>query len=141
MVKLRGQVTVRIDKRPLAALLRAMPGRTQAVVDRNAEKVADRARANAHVITGAMRASIYVSRGLGSSDYPTRRASAAVLNPKAKFTSQVNPEKSRASAVVGVAVNYGVYEEIRAGHRFLGPAAEVVRPSYYRDFQKEVFRP
>lgn len=133
-----GQVTVRLDTRPLTALLRAMPGRTRLVVRRNAFLVRDRARANAHVITGSMRDSIYVSMGGGDSTYAADATTARGDNPHAIIEPEQTPSRNRASAIVGVAVQHGVYEETRMGHMFLLPAAESVRPAFIADASRHI---
>ena|SRR6185503_9679850 len=135
------QVTVRVDKRPLRALVRAMPNRTRLVVRRNAFAMADRAKSFAHVITGSMRDSVYVNMGGGDSTYTQAVSTAAADNPRARIVGEIQPEKSRASAVVGVAVEHGIYEEFRAGHRFLLPAAEAINPAFIRDAQTIIAPP
>lgn len=135
---LKAQVTVRIDRRPLTALIRAMPGRSKAVVLRNAQAIAERARANAHVITGSMRDSVYVNSGADFSDYVHHAALAIADNPRAHIMPEIPPSSERAGAIVGVAVEHGWYEERRAGHMFLTPAAMTVQPAFFEDAGKTI---
>lgn len=132
------QITVRLDTRPLVALLRAMPGRSRAVVRRNAFRVHDKARAQAHVITGSMRNSVYVNMGDGDSTYAQAVTNARAANPRVVIEPQIEPERSRTSAIVGVAAGHGFYEERRAAHKFLLPAAESVRPAFINDAARNI---
>lgn len=136
----RGQVTVRLDTSPLTALLRAMPGRTRAVVRKNAFLVRDRARAQAHVITGSMRDSIYVSMGTGDSTYTEAVTTARAENRRVVIEAEEHPGSGRAGAIVGVAAAHGYYEEIRRAHKFLLPAAESVRPAFIQDCSRDIVK-
>lgn len=111
----------------LAEAISALEGGVDHFVSALALEIARRAKDNAHVITGAMQASITVVTSEGSY-YGESVALAAALNPKATFApeEQVGPGQ----AAVQVPVNYAAFEEFgtshQSAHPFLTPAVESV---------------
>jgi hypothetical protein len=128
-------LTIVFDKLPdLGAELRQ---RAAEIVKKAAFDLEARAKLNAHVLTGAMRASIYTSIAGGQTDYGSNAGAAAGLRPGVVITPEQAPTgEADLSATVGVSVNYGIYEELRAGHEFLLPAADAIRPSFEAAMQE-----
>jgi HK97 gp10 family phage protein len=119
-------VTVRTNIIPLVALIAALPGRSNQVVDDTAMEIRDLASQLAPRATGSLAASIYVS-GPNSSDYGNRVAAASSLNPRAIIVPEVTPSQvlslTGGSAgytdVVGVGVEHGIFNEL--GTRYMAP--------------------
>jgi hypothetical protein len=93
------------------------------------------AEMNAHVITGAMRSSVYVIvQGVGGravlDNYIQSATQARGARPSAFIEQAVLPEQGKIQGVVGVSVNYAQYEENRAAHQFLLPAAMRNEPRF-----------
>ena len=93
------------------------------------------AEMDAHVITGGMKASVYVIiQGVGGqtvvNNYMESASRAKGLNPSAYIEPEALPDSGKIQGVVGVAVNYAQYEEIARGHKFLLPAAMRNEPKF-----------
>ncbi len=79
------------------------------------------------VDTGAQKASIYTDTDDGST-YREAVGAASKRRPGSRFLPAV-PRPNDLSAIVGVGVEYGIYNELR-GRAFMGPAAEQHRGSF-----------
>jgi HK97 gp10 family phage protein len=106
------------------------------VVDAAAGAVQERATQLAPVDTGALRNSIYVNNG-DASDYTQRVGTAQSLNPDMVALEEIDPEfvisvsstpgVDSYISVVGVAADYGLFQELGTRHNrpqpFMLPAA------------------
>lgn len=96
-----------------------------AIVDQAATDIQARASQTAPVDTGALRNSIYVNNGTDS-DYNERVSVASSLNPEMIALEEIDPEFVIAVAtspgdaayvsVVGVAADYGLFQELGTRH-------------------------
>ncbi len=117
---------IELDTRVLDLMAAELEPRAQALLDLGAFNIQAAAMLGARVDTGAMRSSIYVAGASGqASEYGDRAAAAAALRPGAKFADEVQPA-DRWERVIGVAVEYGYWVELR--YPFLGPAAYAEAP-------------
>jgi HK97 gp10 family phage protein len=121
------RVTIRVNKDRLDRLIAQLPVNATSAVDDIARDIQERASQIAPRDTGALSASIYVNNGTDS-DYVTHAGTAASLNPDAVIVDEVNPDfvlslfgggDNAYTSVVGVAVNYGIFQEF--GTRFMPP--------------------
>jgi HK97 gp10 family phage protein len=119
-------VTITIRSNRIDELTRLLVPRTHTAVLETAGDIQDRASFMAPRDTGALSESIYVASADGS-DYSQRAGSAGARNPDAVIAPEVNPEfvisfsssSPTFRAVVGSAVNYGIFQEL--GTRFMPP--------------------
>jgi hypothetical protein len=86
------------------------------------------AKTESAVDKGAQRASIYTILPGAHDTYDEAVASALERNPKAKIVDKLEPVLYL-SAIVGVGVDYAIYNEL-LGKAFLGPAADAVMPKF-----------
>ena len=86
----------------------------------------------APVITGALRASIYVAGASGGTNYSARRAEAAskaaAAGKRVKFVGMIGP-RSLLERVIAPSVNYAIFPELY-GQAYLGPAVEANRDTF-----------
>lgn len=115
----------------LEAFIRELPALRTDYAEHVAQQVAERWRAQVHVITGAYKASIYVSTPTYS-EYASAASQAALLNHDAQIAPPL-PTPPAGMAVVSSAVAYSAQEELgtssRPGHPAFVPAVESVRAS------------
>lgn len=135
-------LTATIRRNAIGALIAQIGTRSQATVDNAASDVRDRAVQMAPRDTGSLQASLYVSNSAGTSDYSQRAGEARSRNSDAVIIPEVTPEfaltlfggNTGYSAVVGVSVGHGVFQEF--GTRFISarpyltPAVEGVREAF-----------
>jgi HK97 gp10 family phage protein len=120
-----------------------MNQRMHEIVDESALAVQTRASQIAPVDTGALRNSIYVNNG-DQSDYNLRTATARGLNPDMNALEEIDPEFVIAVSsspgvdsyisVVGVAADYGLFQELGTRHHraqpFMLPSALGVQDDF-----------
>ncbi len=98
-----------------------------------------RAKGNAAVDTGAMRAAIYTVTRDGSG-YAGAAADAASVNPHAEMQSEEPQPAKDTSAVVHAGMNYSVYVEYGTVHMaaqpFMAPAAAAEQPNLQQALRK-----
>jgi len=131
-------ITVRINVRSntIGRLIDRLSQNMHQVVDESALAIQERASQIAPVDTGALRNSIYVNNGT-ESDYSQRTATARGLNPDMIALEEIDPEfvisvstspgDASYVSVVGVAAEYGLFQELGTRHMraqpFMLPAA------------------
>jgi HK97 gp10 family phage protein len=98
-----------------------------------------RAKNEAVVDTGAMRAAIYtVTRN--SSGYSSAAAQAESLQPGAPMQTEVPPPEKDTSAVVHAGMNYSVYVEYgttkMAAQPFIAPAVAAEQPNFQQAIRR-----
>jgi HK97 gp10 family phage protein len=136
-------VTSVVTDDALLGLITSIPVKSKQNVEDAAHAIQQLAAQLAPVQTGALRSSVYVSSPAGS-DYAEHSGEAESRNPLAFILDEIKPEfvlslfgsssDSTYTAVVGVAVNYGLFIEF--GTRYMGakpfmtPSAEVVRTQF-----------
>jgi hypothetical protein len=113
----------------LSAYLKRLPDALDGGAEAAMHQVKERWRQEAHEITGAYRASIYVVTH-DTSEYPAAAAAAAARNPAATILPPVPRPARKGAAVVASCVNYAGYEEhgtsVRPGHPAFTPAVHAV---------------
>lgn len=111
----------------LTGLYSRLTPKARAAVQDAAEDMRDRASQLAPRDTGSLAASLYVATPDGS-DYSQRASAARALNSRATIVSEVTPDQVLSLggesgkgfiAVVGIAVEHGVFNEL--GTRFMAP--------------------
>lgn len=131
----------------IPTLMVALNVRARQYVDNAASDIASLAISFAPVDTGALVDSIYITNG-ETSDYEECAGNAESANPDAIIVEEVLPEfvlslygslgDGAYMSVVGVAVNYGIFNEVgtryMAPRPFMIPATEIVRDSFVNDF-------
>lgn len=128
-----GRILVVFDDLPLvAAHLHAAAVK---IVKTAAFNIEGRAKSNAAVDTGAMRAAIYtVTRD--SSGYAGAAAAATSVNPHAEMQSEEPRPEKDTTAVVHAGMDYSVYVEHGTGKMaaqpFMTPAAAAEQPNLQR---------
>jgi hypothetical protein len=135
MARLATRVSVKLNIRQLAVISKLVEKNAAKVVEQTCRDIAADAKSRADVITGAMRASVYlIVQGEGGvprvNTYTLAATQARGLNPRAFVEQPALPESGKIQGVVGVSVNYAQYEEIARGHKFLLPAADSNRPKF-----------
>lgn len=128
-------VRVRLSTAHIGIAMASIQENTANVVRQTCVDIVKDAQTNAHVITGAMRASVYVIvQGVGGrpvmNTYTESATQARGANPSAYVEQAATPEPGKIQGVVGVSVNYAQYEENRASHQFLLPAAMRNEPKF-----------
>lgn len=121
---MKPKVTWRIEFNDLPKIAAELPEIAGQVVRKTAFDAQAIAQDESAVDTGAQKASIYTSTDQGS-DYSAAVSEAQSLRPGAPVVDEVTPERDL-EAIVGVGVEYGIYNEY-GGKAFMGPAAERVR--------------
>lgn len=119
-----------VEIRVVGSLLDALPGLEKAAADVRheiADAVHDATFTNAHEITGAMKASLYISDDRGST-YSAAVGTATGLNPKMNALPEVSAEKD--TSIIAVAADYAAIEEYITGHPFFTPAVEAQRQRF-----------
>lgn len=129
-------IDIVVTSNTIAAIVKALPKNMAGVVDETAYAIRDLASALAPRDTGALAQSIYVSTPRGS-DYNERASAASSLNSEANILAEAASEfilsltgedNPTYTDVVGVSVDYGVYQEFGTRHMgaqsFMTPAAE-----------------
>ncbi len=136
-------VSTVVNDEALIGLIASIPAKSHQNVEDAAHAIQQLAAQLAPQQTGALRSSVYVSSPAGS-DYSEHSGEAESRNPLAFILDEIKPEfvlslfggnsDSTYTAVVGVAVNYGLFIEF--GTRYMGaqpfmtPAAEVARTQF-----------
>jgi hypothetical protein len=123
------ELTVSLLGNGLATIAEQIPARAQQAVATAVADVRARAELNAHVLSGAMRASVYSVLPGGKSDYGSSVSTAQSLKPGVGILDE-RDAAGQISGLVAVAVDYAAYQEVKDGHAFLIPAADAVRPSF-----------
>jgi hypothetical protein len=136
-------IAVTLNMLQLTQLLGDLAPNAAAAVDGTAHSIQQLSSELAPRRTGALAASIYVSTPNGS-DYGQHESAAQSLNPEAIITQEVTPNNAQYITgpppdsayvdIVGVAVNYGIFNELgtykMAPHPFLYPSVEPARDAF-----------
>lgn len=117
-----------VHRAKLDQLLSQLVPRSQDTVDQSAQDIQQLSYELAPKLTGALSQSIYVSTPRAS-DYSQHSSTAQSLNPLAQIEPEVTPNNWQSisgvnvdnayTAIVGVAVNYGLFNEL--GTRYMAP--------------------
>ena len=122
-------IELNMDK--LLMIQKGLEPKANMVLDKVAFDVEGIAKTLAPVLTGALRASIYVSGASGGSNYSSRaseaKSKAASKGKTIELLDEIKAEKME--RIVGVGVVYGIFPEVN-GKAYLVPAIEQVRPSF-----------
>jgi hypothetical protein len=98
-----------------------------------------RAKSESAVDLGAQRASIYTVLSGVHDTYDEAVTAAREKNPNVEIVDKVEPSSVMISAVIGVGVDYAIYNELK-GKAFLGPAADAVLPNFPNRIEQAVQR-
>lgn len=122
---------VKIDFNHFPELLARMLDNIEVILDDAAKDVAQAAKDEVAVRSGADKASIYVSTG-GGSTYGEAVAEAESANPHANVLPEVSPD-GKGEAVIGAAEDYAIYVEFGTSHM---PARPYLLPALESERQK-----
>lgn len=134
------KISVRVNKEKLDRLITELKPRADAILDKSAFDIQASAQGYALIDTGAMRASIYTKGpGGGGSGYGAALEAARKqgASTRGQHSGRYNlniqgadiPDVEEMQRVIGCAVSYGVYVELRY-KPFMAPAAEDNRKSF-----------
>lgn len=108
------------------------------IVRKTAFDIEAGAKQNAPVDTAALENSIYTATK-NDSNYDTATSTALGKNPDAHILPEVRPTDDL-TAVVGPSVDYGLVVEMgshkKGARPYLGPAAELARPSFLKAMER-----
>ena len=129
---LQKKTTIVLDTHKLKLVALGVLPKAMLILDKAAFDVEGIAKTLATVLTGAMRASIYVSGASGGSNYRARlseaTSKASSKGVSVDFHKEVKPD-GKMERIVGVGVVYGIFPELN-GKPYIVPAVEQVRPGF-----------
>lgn len=131
-------VTIELDTRVLDGLIKRSGGNVAKAVAKVGFAIEARAKVNAPVDTGALRASIYTSLKNGETSAIAR---AQALNPDAQTVPLPTPQDSH-TAYVGPSVEYGASVELGTARRaptpFLLPAVRATEKEFAKFLEENL---
>jgi len=129
---LQKKTTIMVDMHKLHMIEAGLLPKAVIILDKAAFDVEGIAKTLATVLTGAMRASIYVSGASGGGNYNARKSEAISKASSGgvtvEFHDEIKPE-GKMERIVGVGVVYGIFPELN-GKPYIVPAVEQVRPGF-----------